>query len=443
MAFLMGALTISHEDKSLLTIATWGGSLVFHSLLIIAALTFLTQVTPPPASKLLDWKVSLVTPTPSLELSERAQMVKHVPVPTTRSTASRPQPKRRLFQQRRIQQRQSSIHETAVVTRPTAQPTKSQLPTRNNVKYSPVSTQPLPNPVAEAKTSMVSTRQLMATYQPRAALPAPTKQEHAIQKKITQTSAAPRVLQTISSLTEAHSVQTVRESKATKAITAQLVKSRTSAPSVQTRNHHKPQKIAVTQQDSTTTSLNTSFKKFTKIASGQPQQHSEPSITRSHDTQQTTSVVKKRVVPAVKQTPIFAGTPNRHSTQKLHPQTQLTSITREAMKSRQKLHSTNNRVSNGLSKEVLAFFKLLREKIEKHRQYPRMAKRLGYQGTTTVSFALSHTGNLTLLKIAEPSGHAMLDEAALEAIQSISPLKPPMTIGGTPIEIPVAFELTR
>jgi len=98
-------------------------------------------------------------------------------------------------------------------------------------------------------------------------------------------------------------------------------------------------------------------------------------------------------------------------------------------------------MSNQLSPEVLAFLKLLREKIQAHREYPYVAKRLGYQGVTTVRFTLSQAGDLTMLKVAEPSGHSVLDQAALDAIQKITPLKPPSMMGNLRIEIPVAFEL--
>ncbi|GJL65106.1 MAG: hypothetical protein NPIRA05_00770 [Nitrospirales bacterium] len=87
--------------------------------------------------------------------------------------------------------------------------------------------------------------------------------------------------------------------------------------------------------------------------------------------------------------------------------------------------------------------KLLREKIQRHREYPRIAKRLGYHGITTVAFSLSQGGDLTLLKVSEPSGHPILDEAALDAIKKVIPMKPPSMMGNAAIEVPVSFELRR
>ncbi len=385
----MRTITLFHDRESSVSILTWGGSLIFHGLLILGTFTFLTQVTPTPASERLPWKVSLVPPGPSPELSEHAQTVKHSQQPTTRSTVSRPQPKRHLVQQRRIQQRQPSVYQTAAVTRPAPQPVNNHVPTQAMLSHSVPSPRSLPKRVTHIQATL--TRQAISTTRVMAETTPLLKKQHLNRKA-----------------------------------------------EIRTVKFAQPQVISAT---AVTHSAPSSRK--TEPTSGKIQQRSESSMPRSHRPQQDTSVVKQRVSPVAKQPAIFAGAPKRQITQKLHHRTKLASISREAMQSRQKRHSDNSQISKGLSKEVLTFLKLLREKIEKSREYPRRAKRLGYQGTTTISFALSHAGKLTLLKIAEPSGHTILDEAALKAVQSISTLKPPMSIGGTPIEIPVAFELTR
>ncbi len=156
----MRTITLFHDRESSVSILTWGGSLIFHGLFILGTLTFLTQVTPTPESKRLTWKVSLVSPGPSPELSEHVQTVKHSQQPTTRSTVSRPQPKRHLVQQRRIQQRQPSVHQTAAVTRPTPQPVNNHTLAKAILSHSAPSPRSLPKRVSHIQATTAPTRHL-------------------------------------------------------------------------------------------------------------------------------------------------------------------------------------------------------------------------------------------------------------------------------------------
>jgi len=163
---------------------------------------------------------------------------------------------------------------------------------------------------------------------------------------------------------------------------------------------------------------------------------SQTSVERPLSHQQslvTRSTAQQSLKPA-----IYAGRPNR-----LSAMSKPLSTPTHKVVSRPKPSKRQHVASNKLSPEVLAFLKLLREKIQRHREYPRVAKRLGYHGVTTVAFSLSKRGDLTLLKVSEPSGHSVLDQAALEAIKKVLPLKPPSMMGNAAIEIPVSFELRR
>jgi len=242
------------------------------------------------------------------------------------------------------------------------------------------------------------------------------------------------------------SVKTGKVGKHSKPVKTATTKSKAmTAPVTAVHTQHMPQyqTAIVKQATSTVTTIVKSLVTSTNNEISRTDiQKTRQTVTRSINHQESTST-QPQVKRIRKQPAIFAGKPDRQTVKKRSARTKTNSISHKVVKFRQKKSSDKNHVSNGLSKEVLAFLKLLREKIEKHRQYPRIAKRLGYQGTTTISFALSHAGDLTLLKVSEPSGHKILDEAALEAVQNVTPLKPPKTIGGTAIEIPVAFELSR
>lgn len=119
------------------------------------------------------------------------------------------------------------------------------------------------------------------------------------------------------------------------------------------------------------------------------------------------------------------------------------SYTRQMKKSRP---ATNTRAAtgSGFSPELLAFSKLLREKIARTLEFPRLAKRLGYSGTTHVELALSKTGIVRDLKVSKPSGHDILDKAAILTLKKVlQTTKPPESITIEQLVIPIAFNLKR
>ena len=100
--------------------------------------------------------------------------------------------------------------------------------------------------------------------------------------------------------------------------------------------------------------------------------------------------------------------------------------------------------TGGLSPELLAFSKLLREKVARTLEFPRLAKRLGYSGTTHVAIALSKTGIVRDLKVSQPSGYEILDKAAIVTLQEVlQTTKPPESIEIEQLVIPIAFNLKR
>ena len=107
--------------------------------------------------------------------------------------------------------------------------------------------------------------------------------------------------------------------------------------------------------------------------------------------------------------------------------------------------TTSRSVSaDGLSPELLAFSRLLREKVARTLKFPRLAKRLGYSGTTHVSIALSKTGIVRDLKVSQPSGYEILDKAAIVTLQEVlQTTKPPESIEIEQLVIPIAFNLKR
>lgn len=100
-------------------------------------------------------------------------------------------------------------------------------------------------------------------------------------------------------------------------------------------------------------------------------------------------------------------------------------------------------VKKGIAPEVLEFLRVMRGKIVETREYPANAVKLGLQGTATVKLRLMPDGNAQALRIRKTSGHGVLDEAAVEAVQRVLPLRPPPEAGDYPLEldIPISFAL--
>lgn len=64
------------------------------------------------------------------------------------------------------------------------------------------------------------------------------------------------------------------------------------------------------------------------------------------------------------------------------------------------------------------------QNIDKRKQYPRSAKRLGQTGVVKVTFTVLSDGTITNISINEASGFGLLDEAAKEILVSMIKVKP-------------------
>jgi len=71
-----------------------------------------------------------------------------------------------------------------------------------------------------------------------------------------------------------------------------------------------------------------------------------------------------------------------------------------------------------------AYRQKLAERLAKAKFYPTLAQRRGMEGKVMVRFVIDRYGNIKSASIMESSGYAILDEAALEAVQSIGRFAP-------------------
>ncbi|MEQ1889496.1 MAG: energy transducer TonB [Alphaproteobacteria bacterium] len=86
------------------------------------------------------------------------------------------------------------------------------------------------------------------------------------------------------------------------------------------------------------------------------------------------------------------------------------------------------------------YFAKLRAWVEKHKSYPRAARRDHIEGDALVLFTMNQTGVVLSSHIVKSSGYVTLDEAALGAVRDASPLPPmPDTLPQQQLVITVPF----
>ena len=67
---------------------------------------------------------------------------------------------------------------------------------------------------------------------------------------------------------------------------------------------------------------------------------------------------------------------------------------------------------------------LLHEAISREKRYPMLARRQRREGTTTVSFRLSPSGEMDAIGVDHSSGFSLLDTAAVSAVSRVAPFAP-------------------
>ena len=86
-------------------------------------------------------------------------------------------------------------------------------------------------------------------------------------------------------------------------------------------------------------------------------------------------------------------------------------------------------------------FAYIRDLILKHLSYPSMAKKLGWQGNTKVSFVIREDGRVEHLRIIKSSGYEVLDRNVVETIRYVQPFpRPPVR---AELVIPVVYAMRR
>lgn len=86
----------------------------------------------------------------------------------------------------------------------------------------------------------------------------------------------------------------------------------------------------------------------------------------------------------------------------------------------------------------------LKQAIKARFTYPRMARRMGWEGLVGISLHIDDDGSLNQVQVARSSGHKVLDENARKTIQSIGRIQiaSNLSIQASDTEIEVLYKLT-
>ncbi len=93
-----------------------------------------------------------------------------------------------------------------------------------------------------------------------------------------------------------------------------------------------------------------------------------------------------------------------------------------------------------------AYGNLLGRAIAKHKSYPKIAERRGWEGTVLLDLQIDNSGNVLSAIVRDSSGYDALDKRALEMVEKASPFPaPPKVLQGSTfnISVPVAFKLAN
>jgi len=92
-----------------------------------------------------------------------------------------------------------------------------------------------------------------------------------------------------------------------------------------------------------------------------------------------------------------------------------------------------------------SYVEMVRLKIERHEEYPDMARISHIEGRVTVRFVITLEGGIREAVVVKTSRHKVLDASALKAVEDAAPFpRPPRRLftGEIPLELTIFFELT-
>jgi len=80
---------------------------------------------------------------------------------------------------------------------------------------------------------------------------------------------------------------------------------------------------------------------------------------------------------------------------------------------------------HGTKAALAEYSRTVRSLIERHKEYPLAARKLGIHGSVVVSFSLDRHGELQGVSLVKSSGNSMLDNAGIRAVRDVGTFPPP------------------
>lgn len=101
----------------------------------------------------------------------------------------------------------------------------------------------------------------------------------------------------------------------------------------------------------------------------------------------------------------------------------------------------------GARSALAEYSRAIRALIERNKEYPFAARRMGFQGSLILSFSVNRLGELRSVSLVKTSGNSMLDNAGLRAVRTAGRFPPPPRHAMSGAEeisfrIPITFALT-
>ncbi len=100
---------------------------------------------------------------------------------------------------------------------------------------------------------------------------------------------------------------------------------------------------------------------------------------------------------------------------------------------------TGSGLGTGQAAYLREHFLYIRDLIMKNLDYPSAARKMGWQGIVQITFVVLENGCAEHVRITKSSGHSMLDQAVMKAVQRVQPFpRPPAK---AELTVPVVFRL--
>ena len=100
---------------------------------------------------------------------------------------------------------------------------------------------------------------------------------------------------------------------------------------------------------------------------------------------------------------------------------------------------SENVQESGGARYLKANFSYIKDMINRKLEYPKIARKMGWEGQVRISFTVLASGESRDIRIIRSSGREMLDKNAVEAVKSASPFpRPPAEAR---IIVPIVYRL--